>query len=627
MSSRASAAIPPVVIAGGGVGGLTLAALFRQRGIAFRLIDPHLPVNSGLGQDSGSNRTDASASDCSSNGDLDSNGSGRSVGGGGDTAPTTVSLQRTERGLGIWPEARAILRRMGVWDGLDALRIPSAGYRDQSGAWLSQCSESRENHRRVGSVRESVLLAALLDAAGYNNMESITAASWSGVDVGDGDAGGRREKNGGNVHDAEFVRGRVVGTTRAGDVIVAPTFAGYHRNDDCSFGTSGADLIGDPNPNAAIYTHSNDNTASAASAASAAAAAAAAAADAATSQPAIGEASVPASHYVMPASLVVGAEGMDSPIRDGLCSRFGRPRFTPEPVALGPRRQMSAIDGSDLVDPPSDDERAGLIHLSGISPLTCPYPYETLGICGATGYAARFAHVPLQRGSFFFATLPAAGPLWQDDDRGSSSSSSGDNAATATVANESSHNDNGAGGSGVPAFSRTPSVAERDHVLRAYSGFHSEVCEVLEEALGKTRRPLLFEPARQLPRSMVYYGDDEGARNRLLIGDACHGCAANLAQGASVAIEDAYVLARIIEEQGGGPFLAKAGAAAVVAENFADQRVRRAELLRQMTSFTQTLGSAPPEVRALIALVPRPLNALVFDTSLWLALGAGTIID
>ena len=65
----------------------------------------------------------------------------------------------------------------------------------------------------------------------------------------------------------------------------------------------------------------------------------------------------------------------------------------------------------------------------------------------------------------------------------------------------------------------------------------------------------------------------------------------------------------------------------MVAENFADQRVRRAELLRQMTSFTQTLGSAPPEVRALIALVPRPLNALVFDTSLWLALGAGTIID
>ena len=108
----ADAEPPAVVIVGGGVGGLTLAAALATNGTSFRLIE-------------------------------------RGVGLGGVTLGGKGTLAAPDRGLGIWPNAREALRRLDVWPRVASTMIPSAGYRDIAGRWLSRCTPSEENHSKV----------------------------------------------------------------------------------------------------------------------------------------------------------------------------------------------------------------------------------------------------------------------------------------------------------------------------------------------------------------------------------------------------------------------------------------------------------------------------------------------
>lgn len=78
----------------------------------------------------------------------------------------------------------------------------------------------------------------------------------------------------------------------------------------------------------------------------------------------------------------------------------------------------------------------------------------------------------------------------------------------------------------------------RDEVANAFSGFHPEVCRVIEAAPELTKWPILdMEPI------------DRWSRGRLvLLGDACHAMMPYMASGAAMAIEDAAVLARCIRQ-------------------------------------------------------------------------------
>ena len=103
----------PVLIVGSGVAGLTLARTLSRSAVPFRLIAP--------------------------------------------------PAARVDRGLGLWGRSQVALAEIGLSQLLEtrAHRIPAAAYRSHSGTWLSRCSESPRNSRRVATLRESELLAAL----------------------------------------------------------------------------------------------------------------------------------------------------------------------------------------------------------------------------------------------------------------------------------------------------------------------------------------------------------------------------------------------------------------------------------------------------------------------------------
>lgn len=109
-----------VLIVGAGVGGLTLARCLTRAGISAKVFDS-LPADT----------------------------------------------PRADRGLGLWDAAQGILTRTlgDTWMREHAHLIPPASYRNESGAWLSQASASPSNVRRVATLREGELLAALRQEA------------------------------------------------------------------------------------------------------------------------------------------------------------------------------------------------------------------------------------------------------------------------------------------------------------------------------------------------------------------------------------------------------------------------------------------------------------------------------
>jgi 2-polyprenyl-6-methoxyphenol hydroxylase-like FAD-dependent oxidoreductase len=103
----------PILIVGSGVAGLTLARTLSRSAVPFRLIAP--------------------------------------------------PAARVDRGLGLWGRSQVALAEIGLSQLLEtrAHRIPAAAYRSHAGTWLSRCSDSPRNSRRVATLRESDLLAAL----------------------------------------------------------------------------------------------------------------------------------------------------------------------------------------------------------------------------------------------------------------------------------------------------------------------------------------------------------------------------------------------------------------------------------------------------------------------------------
>ncbi len=94
------------------------------------------------------------------------------------------SVTRPDRGLGLWGKAQVALRQLGLGPLLDDASvthyIPPAGYRSRDGAWLSCSSRKQENRRRVATLLDSRLCAAL--EAGMPAGTVVRGAAVSGVD-------------------------------------------------------------------------------------------------------------------------------------------------------------------------------------------------------------------------------------------------------------------------------------------------------------------------------------------------------------------------------------------------------------------------------------------------------------
>ena len=251
-----------------------------------------------------------------------------------------------------------------------------------------------------------------------------------------------------------------------------------------------------------------------------------------------------------------------------------------------------------------------------------PEPFETLGSVapGSGGFCHRFAAVPLPgRRAFFFATFP----------RGGGGGGCG----------------GGGGGVDDTEVRQDPAAALR----RVFSdSYHEPIPAMVEAAAAKSPDALLVEELPALPDVSLLAsgrrgggGDlawDSGLRGRgFALGDCIHGVPPNLAQGAAVAIEDAFELAaalgdssalveaaRAFAGQGGGgpsPSLPRSElerAADVYSERRAP-RVRRCALLSAFTAGLATMPMVP--FREAMRFVPGPLNSAIFDAALETSLG------
>ncbi len=90
--------------------------------------------------------------------------------------------------------------------------------------------------------------------------------------------------------------------------------------------------------------------------------------------------------------------------------------------------------------------------------------------------------------------------------------------------------------------------SSRDEMRAAFAGFHPIVQAIIDATTEVTKWPLLARPPLPL-----------WSRGRLvLLGDACHPMKPHMAQGAAMAIEDAAMLVRCLEAQGGSAHYANA---------------------------------------------------------------------
>lgn len=104
-----------------------------------------------------------------------------------------------------------------------------------------------------------------------------------------------------------------------------------------------------------------------------------------------------------------------------------------------------------------------------------------------------------------------------------------------------------------------------------------------------------------------------------VIGDAAHAIPNNLAQGASLCIEDAAELAHALNDH----MARHAGVADpvdrlhVLAKQFDSSRIDRVRRCQLVTKFTQLISDTPGFIRdPIMSMVPGPLNARIFDAFL-----------
>ncbi|KAL1528125.1 hypothetical protein AB1Y20_009489 [Prymnesium parvum] len=264
-------------------------------------------------------------------------------------------------------------------------------------------------------------------------------------------------------------------------------------------------------------------------------------------------------------TVLVGADGADSLVRRALFPSAGVEARDTGFVAYGGTLDLRALPAS----------------LSFHEPLA----FETLS------GGARFALVPLPSGGcFWFATTP----------RGAVE----ENISDATTAD-----------------GRHPTLAALHHIFREW---HEPIGKVLLAAIRKeaeqasaSSSSIRVDPLAEVKVRRWWDG------RTVLVGDAAHALPINLAQGAALSIEGAFLLgqqlARLDVSSANEAELHDAFSA------YQGQHERRVAQCRSVTAFTQMLASPKSELteaaRNMMRFVPQPLNGLVFDFFLDFSLG------
>lgn len=481
----------PIIIAGAGPAGLTLARQLARRSIAVNVID------------------------------------GYAAGG----------AARPERGLGLWPRSQVVLRQLGLDHLLDsALRIPAAAYRSRDGAWLSASADGELNRRRVCTVLESELLAALKDGLPNDSL-------------------------------------------RRGSTVVAAT----------------------PRPDGAggVAVTLSDGS-------------------------------------CIDGSALVGADGVCSTVRR-LAFRSSMTEAVHTGFVASSGVLLGAAGGAAAAAEEDDDaegcDTRALARSALLGSRRCAF--ETLHA------GRRFALVPLANGdAFWFATRPR------------------EEAMMAAVAED--------GSSSEAARSAAAMSALRDH----YDGWHAPIpnvlhyaaCASVEAAMasagvrvttgfpdsGASTRTSCggddgsggettirsgaprFEELYAAPPLARWWSAGGGDPRVVLVGDAAHGLPINLAQGASAAIEGAFLLGEAVspileDSRGSSGDEDEDGAYARAFAQYQaahEPRVRQCSVLTSFTALLAAPASPPTEaLRNAMRFVPQPLNSQIFDAALDLSLG------
>ena len=121
-------------------------------------------------------------------------------------------------------------------------------------------------------------------------------------------------------------------------------------------------------------------------------------------------------------------------------------------------------------------------------------------------------------------------------------------------------------------------------------------------------------------------------KNTVCIGDAANHLPNNLAQGASVAIEDGHAIGSIVAlalavraaEEEGGTAIPMANTVTSIIDRFVQLRAPRVRDCRRVSHFTQYISDYPT-LSGYMRFVPNPINSMIFDTFLNISLGGGGI--
>ncbi len=154
---------------------------------------------------------------------------------------------------------------------------------------------------------------------------------------------------------------------------------------------------------------------------------------------------------------------------------------------------------------------------------------------------------------------------------------------------------NTAGSSASHDWNTTGTKAQRDHLLRRFSGWNAAIIRMLEQQ----------EQASFWPLYEASVGRWHNGKDVVLIGDAAHAMMPFAAQGAAMAIEDAFELAGMVASRPLGEAL----------DLFERHRAPRISRLRQRAAFNQFAYHARGPVRLArdLVLSMRPPQSLAAD--------------
>ncbi|CAM9440378.1 unnamed protein product [Ascophyllum nodosum] len=203
-----------------------------------------------------------------------------------------------------------------------------------------------------------------------------------------------------------------------------------------------------------------------------------------------------------------------------------------------------------------------------------------------------------------------------------------------------------------PAGNTPPAVSIKPFLLETFGAWHEPISNLLrstrdedilcEDARAMSARGLRLVASSRYADSPSVERGERGQQWRssvVLVGDAAHMLDPVLAQGAGVALEDAFLLARYLKDYNdslehslGASKMStgvKGAGIETVLARYDEERLRRVLLLSRLSDLSQSLGHLRPPGLArlrnsLASLAPSVARSLIFDCFMATSLAGGS---